>query len=320
MFATFFSDKIQKLDTVLTSSLMLSSPHTPLWHTTTNLSVFSHVTGEEVSNIIYQSSNTFCGLDPIPISFLEQCLSAHLPTLTTMINMSLSTGVFPDECTACSVIPLLKKCNLDKEDLFNYRPMSYLSLLSKLTERVVKNRLTQHISGNNLLNQFNLPTLSTIQLSPHFLLFMITSYKLCLNNKSQLYVSWICLLPSIPSINFIPCIAYLLGLALMAKWYPGSLHICHFVVSLLLSTQIRLLNLLSVRVSRKDQSSVFSYSFSLKLLSVLLYLTLPLVIICVLMTTSFSFLLSPLNFPPKLHTCKPQLILSVSGCLWICWH
>ena len=154
MFATFFSEKIQKLHTALKSSSTLSSPHTPPRHTPTNLNVFSHVSEEEVSKIISQSSNTFCDLDPIPTSLLKQCLSALLTTLTTMVNMSLSTGVFPDQFKACSVLPLLKKYNLDREDLSNYRPISHLSFLSKLTERVVKIRLTQHLSSNNLLNKF----------------------------------------------------------------------------------------------------------------------------------------------------------------------
>ena len=154
MFATFFSEKIQKLHTALKSSPTLSSPHTQPRHTPTDLSVFSHVTEEEVSNIISQSSNTFCDLDPIPTSLLKQCLSALLITLTTMINLSLSTGVFPDLFKACSVIPLLEKYNLDREDLSNYWSISHLSFLSKLTERVVKNRLTQHLLSNDLLNQF----------------------------------------------------------------------------------------------------------------------------------------------------------------------
>ena len=75
MFATFFSEKIQKLHTALKSSSTLSSPHTPPRHTPTNLSVFSHVSEEEVSKIISQSSNTFCDLDPISTSLLKQCSS-----------------------------------------------------------------------------------------------------------------------------------------------------------------------------------------------------------------------------------------------------
>jgi len=48
----------------------------------------------------------------------------------------------------------LLKYILDKEDLSNYRPISHLSILSKLNERVVKNRHTSHLSTHNLLNSY----------------------------------------------------------------------------------------------------------------------------------------------------------------------
>jgi len=107
-----------------------------------------------VSKIISLSSNSFYDLDTIPTYLLKQCLSALLPTLTNIINLSLASGTFPDQFKSCSVIPLLKHYNLDKEDLSNYRPISHLSFLSKLNERVVKNRLTSHLSTNNLLNSY----------------------------------------------------------------------------------------------------------------------------------------------------------------------
>src|SRR5664279_5279013 len=71
-----------------------------------------------------------------------------------IINLSLSTGVFPDHFKSSLVLPHLKKSTLDKEDLSSYRPISHLSFLSKLTERVVKSRLNDHLSSNSLLNSF----------------------------------------------------------------------------------------------------------------------------------------------------------------------
>jgi len=43
-----------------------------------------------------------------------------------------------------------KKATLDKDQLSNYRPISNLSLLSKIIEPVVKFRLTHHLFSNNL--------------------------------------------------------------------------------------------------------------------------------------------------------------------------
>ena len=157
MFATFFSDKVLKLHSALTSHFANTSPHTdpPRHdHEPTNLTFFCPVTGEEISKIISSSSNSFCDLDPLPTSILKQCLPTLLPTITNIVNLSLFTGVFPKQFKLSSVIPLLKKYNLDKEDLSNYRPISHLSFLSKLTERVVKQRLTHHLSSNGLLNSF----------------------------------------------------------------------------------------------------------------------------------------------------------------------
>jgi len=116
----------------------------------TNLTFFSPATKEEIFLLVSQSSNTFRNLHPINTSLLKQLLPALLPTITNIVNLSLSTGVFPKQFKLCSVIPLLKKYILDKEELSNYRarPISYLSFLSKLTERVVKLRLTHHLSFN----------------------------------------------------------------------------------------------------------------------------------------------------------------------------
>ena len=53
---------------------------------------------------------------------------------------------------ASSITPILKKPTLDKEELSNYRHISNLSVISKIIEHVVKSRLTEHLSSNNLLN------------------------------------------------------------------------------------------------------------------------------------------------------------------------
>ena len=53
--------------------------------------------------------------------------------------------------TDVSVHSHLKISNLDDDDVANYRPISHLSFLCQLTERVVKCRLPEYLSDNNLL-------------------------------------------------------------------------------------------------------------------------------------------------------------------------
>jgi hypothetical protein len=153
-FAKFFCDKVTDLHAKLLAKTTHASPHTSPSHHPTNLSYFQPTTVEEVSKLLAQSPVTNCELDPIPTTLLLQCASILIPTITNIINLSLSSGVFPQQFKTCSVHPLLKKSNLDKENLSNYRPVSHLSFLSKLTERIVQTRLMHHLSSHNLLNPF----------------------------------------------------------------------------------------------------------------------------------------------------------------------
>lgn len=75
------------------------------------------------------------------------------PVLSSIINLSLSSAMFPQTFKHAIVTPLLKKPGLDKESLSNYRPISNLSFVSKLTERVVLQRLSVHLASNDLFNK-----------------------------------------------------------------------------------------------------------------------------------------------------------------------
>ena len=64
----------------------------------------------------------------------------------------LKEGVFPSAFKTAHVIPLLKKPSLDKNNLKNYRPVSNLSFISKVVEKVVASRLLTHVELNDLSN------------------------------------------------------------------------------------------------------------------------------------------------------------------------
>ena len=72
------------------------------------------------------------------------------PFLTSLINSSLSTGVFPSTLKSAIVKPLLKKPSLDPSVTLNYRPVSLLSFISKSLERSVSDQLSSYLTLNNL--------------------------------------------------------------------------------------------------------------------------------------------------------------------------
>ena len=67
---------------------------------------------------------------------------------------SLENGLVPDSFRRAVVTPLIKKPNLEKNDLKNYRPGSGLGFVSKLLERVVCCQVKSHLDQNNLENSF----------------------------------------------------------------------------------------------------------------------------------------------------------------------
>ena len=71
-----------------------------------------------------------------------------LKPLTTIINQSLHTGIFPDKLKISKVIPLFKKG--DPTVIENYRPISLLTAISKIFERVIFNQMNAYFTLNNL--------------------------------------------------------------------------------------------------------------------------------------------------------------------------
>ena len=65
--------------------------------------------------------------------------------LTHLVNESLKSGTFPQVLKAARVVPIYK--SRKKSIRENYRPISVLSVLSKIFERVVHERLYIYIHG-----------------------------------------------------------------------------------------------------------------------------------------------------------------------------
>ena len=145
-FASFFTEKITKLHS--------TSPHIEPPYVPSKPTSFRLATVDEISVLINQAPNKQCNLDPIPMSLLKQCCHILAPVITNIVNLSLCTGEFPSQFKQAIVTPLLKKPSLDRESLSNYRPISNLSFVSKLTERIIKDRLHEHLSHNSMFNIF----------------------------------------------------------------------------------------------------------------------------------------------------------------------
>ena len=76
-----------------------------------------------------------CALDIILTSKLQELLGGCLPAITHLVNSSLDQGAFCEEWKEALVKPLIKKKSLGTQNS-NYRPVSNLSFISKIIEKV----------------------------------------------------------------------------------------------------------------------------------------------------------------------------------------
>ena len=112
------------------------------------------VSEEEVYSIVTNLKNSAPGYDEVTAGILKLSLPVINGPLTHILNLSLLEGVFPSELKVANVLPLYKA---DDDMLFNnYRPVSLLSVLSKVFERIMYNRLISFLENNKILfkNQF----------------------------------------------------------------------------------------------------------------------------------------------------------------------
>uniref|UniRef100_A0A1B6L0L5 Reverse transcriptase domain-containing protein n=1 Tax=Graphocephala atropunctata TaxID=36148 RepID=A0A1B6L0L5_9HEMI len=137
----------------------ITTSKTPVSFGITNLvvdSLFLFKTNEkEVSRIIQEmKSKRSAGADEISPVLLKEVSSYLLKPLTHLINFSLQTGEFPEALKTSIVKPIHKKGSNQICD--NFRPISLISTLSKLFEKVVLKRLTDFLLNKDILssNQF----------------------------------------------------------------------------------------------------------------------------------------------------------------------
>ena len=115
---------------------------------------FTMITSEELIKIVSVMNKTTCSSDPFPSKLLMSHLPTIIDTIMHIINLCLSTSVFSASFKSAVVLPLIKKPGQDPQVFKNYRPVSNLSFLSKLIEKVISSRILKHIADNELIDKF----------------------------------------------------------------------------------------------------------------------------------------------------------------------
>ena len=94
-------------------------------------------------------ANKSTGIDNIGAKILKIAAPALAPSITKIINLSLSSGIFPSRWKIAKVTPIFK--DGERDDVKNFRPISVLPVMSKIIEKHVHKHVYTYMSRNSLL-------------------------------------------------------------------------------------------------------------------------------------------------------------------------
>ena len=100
-------------------------------------------------SILFLKRNKAPGYDDVASNVLLSVKDSILEPLFHTLKLSFDKGVFPNKLKIAKISPIFKKG--DKCDLSNYRPISVLTVFSKIFERIMYDKLFSHFSKNSLL-------------------------------------------------------------------------------------------------------------------------------------------------------------------------
>jgi hypothetical protein len=123
------------------------STRPPLAH---SLCKFDEVTTAEVEKLITDSSTKQCELDSAPVWLLKSLYTVFAPILALLINVSITQAYLPAKHKRAIIRPRVKKPGLDPTNPASL-PISNLSFISKLVERVIHQQLSYYVESHHLL-------------------------------------------------------------------------------------------------------------------------------------------------------------------------
>ena len=137
------------------------------------------------------------GSDGIPPRFVKLAKTILIPLLTKIFNKCIQHEVFPNAFKTAQVIPIPKISS--HKSLNDLRPISLLSVFSKLFEKILESRMLRFLNKNNILtsSQFGFRTNSSTKLA------VTTLYDKLLNNLNEKRMSFLLFLDLKKAFNFV---------------------------------------------------------------------------------------------------------------------
>ena len=142
-----------------------------------------HTSENEISKIIESLKNTnSTGYDNLSTKFIKLSSFILAPALAKIFNLSINSGVYPSNLKIAKVIPIFKKG--DPTSVNNYRPISILSPINKIFEKILYTRLTKYINKANLLYKYQFGFRKNHS-TEHALIELVDQIRLSMSNNKM---------------------------------------------------------------------------------------------------------------------------------------
>ena len=127
-------DPLSFMDSLVANQSMFASPATPT----------------EVCHVIASLKSKGSLLSEIPTFVFKRMSKTLSPIICSFFYASLSSGVYPNVLKLARIVPIHKKG--DKQDISNYRPISTISVISKIFECLMSDRVKEYLDKFSLIS------------------------------------------------------------------------------------------------------------------------------------------------------------------------
>ena len=105
---------------------------------------------DEVISVIKSFPVKMVDINEIPIFIFKTLSSIITPIIANFFTESVSSGCFPEVLKCARIVPVYKKG--DRRDIGNYRPISTLSTMSKIFEKLMYIRVQSFLSLESIIS------------------------------------------------------------------------------------------------------------------------------------------------------------------------
>ena len=150
-FGNHFEEKIETISLSFTTEASQEPLRTTLT-VNSKFGEFKELNINDFRKMMHKVKNTYCENDPFPISDVKEAKNFDQlqEFYFEIVSKSLTQATFPNSEKLACIKPVYKEKG-DKDNLGSYRPISNLSYLSKIIEKVVHEQTWEHLKQLNIM-------------------------------------------------------------------------------------------------------------------------------------------------------------------------